>query len=437
MLNMKKIWLLTAGIFLSALSQAQQKLNLKDAISIALENNYDIKLVKNDLSIAENNNNIANAGMLPVATGDFTTGGSRQNTKQTRADGTVRNLDGIQNSNLSYGVGLDWTVFDGFKMFANYERLKTLEEQGKVNYKGQILLSIANVINAYYNLAKQQQLVIAADSAIDVSVLRLSIAKSKFQIGKGSKLDVVSANVDYNTDTSSYLQQLNLLKNYKVALNELLARDVTTEFVVEDNIDIQTNLRFEDLSSQSEKLNPDLQNAIINKRLAEINLKQIAADRYPVVSVNGGYDINRNTSPTGFNTQSQARGFTYGLTASINIFNGFLQTRNERNAKIAISSSNYTLEKTKQMVNSRLATAYQNYLTSLDLVKLENGNQNLAKENLDITLAKYRLGSIAPLELREAQRNLIDVNNRFLEAQYQAKLAEITLKQISGTIDIQ
>lgn len=182
---------------------AQEKLTLQEAISIALQNNYDIKLVKNEVEIAKNNSNWGNAGILPVVTGDFSTGGSRQNTIQTQASGTERRINGARNSNMGYGFGINWTVFDGFSMFANYERLKALEQQGQKNVNTQILSTITEVLSAYYNMAKQQQLVVAADSTIDVSALRLRIADSKLKIGRGSKLDVVAAQVDYNTDTST------------------------------------------------------------------------------------------------------------------------------------------------------------------------------------------------------------------------------------------
>lgn len=415
---------------------AQEKLTLQEAISIALQNNYDIKLVKNEVEIAKNNSNWGNAGMLPVVTGDFSTGGSRQNTVQTQASGTERRINGARNSNMGYGFGINWTVFDGFSMFANYERLKTLEQQGQKNVNTQILNTITEVLSAYYNMAKQQQLVIAADSTIDVSALRLRIADSKLKIGRGSKLDVVAAQVDYNTDTSTYLQQKNLLNNYMVALNRLLARDITTKFSVDNIFDIDANLNYTTLSSQLEQLNPTLQSAILNQKVAELSLKQIQGNRYPQISLNSGYDFNKSESPTGFNTQFRARGFSYGLTASINIFNGFLQRQNERNAKVNISTAKTQVEQTKQNLVAQLTEAYQDYTTFLELVKLEQGNVNLANQNLDITLEKYRLGNITPLELREAQRNAINANNRYLEIKYQAKLSEIYLKQISGTLNL-
>lgn len=421
----------------STLVYAQEKLTLQEAIRIALQNNYDIKLIKNETQIAKNNANLGNAGMLPIVTGDFSTGGSRQNTLQTQASGTERRINGARNSNMGYGVGLDWTVFDGFSMFANYDRLKALEQQGEKNATQQILTTITDVLSAYYNVAKQQQLVIAADSTIDISAFRLRIADSKLKIGRGSKLDVLAAQVDYNTDTSSYLQQKNLLDNYRVTLNELLARDVNIKFTVDNAFDIEENLNYTSLASQLEQLNPALQSAILNKRIAELSLKQVQGNRYPQISINSGYDFNRSQSPTGFNTQFRARGFSYGLTATVNIFNGFLQRQNERNAKINISNAELQLNQTKQNLNAQLTSAYQDYSTFLELAKLERGNIEIATQNLDITLDKYRLGNITPLELREAQRNFIDANNRYLEIKYQGKLAEIYLKQISGTLNIQ
>ncbi len=416
---------------------AQEQLTLQEAIAVALKNNYDIKLVSNDLAIAKNNVNPGNAGLLPSVAGTFSTGGSRQNTVQTQASGTERVTDGARSTNMAYGVGLDWTIFDGFKMFATYDKLKTLEKLGEVNAKGVVLTTVSQVVNAYYDLVKQQQLVIAADSAIDVSTLRVKIADNKLQLGKGSKLDLIAAQVDYNTDTSNYLQQRNLQITYMVRLNQLMVRPLDIRFTVTNDINLDQNMSYSTLAGQVEQLNPSLQAAFIDKKIAELTLKEVKANRYPLIGFNSGYEFNRSTSPTGFNTQFRANGLTYGLTASIPIFNGFLQRQNERNAKIAINSTELTFDKTKQELLTQLSTAYQNYSTYLELVKLERKNVDLAKQNLSITLDKYRLGSIPPLELREAQRNAIDANSRYVDTQYQAKLAEITLKEISGTLNIQ
>lgn len=432
----KKLQLLSFLVCISFSGFAQELLTLKEAVSIALQNNYDIKISRNDLSIAKKNNNIGNAGMLPTLDATYINGGGIQNTRQTPATGPERVITGARSTNNSLGADLNWTVFDGFTMFANYNRLKELQKQGEVNARLTILNTVADVINAYYDVIRQQQLLVAADSAIDVSVLRTNIAKTKLELGRGSKLDVLTAQVDYNTDTSSYLQIKNFLQVAKIRLNQIMVRDISANFSVADSIDVDRGILFSKQAEIAEQQNPDVQNAFINQRLASLNLKAVRGARYPAISLNSGYSRANSTSPTGFNQRFAANGFTYGVTASLNLFNGFLQRQNERNAKIEIETSKLNLGKTKLDVNSQLLSAYQNYATYLDLVKLEQRNVDIAKESLDITLAKYRLGSIAPLELREAQRNAIDAQNRFIEMQYQAKLAETNLKAISGNINL-
>ena len=432
----KKLQLLSFLVCISFSGFAQELLTLKEAVSIALQNNYDIKISRNDLSIAKNNNNIGNAGMLPTLDATYINGGGIQNTRQTPATGPERVITGARSTNNSLGADLNWTVFDGFTMFANYNRLKELQKQGEVNARLTILNTVADVINAYYDVIRQQQLLVAADSAIDVSVLRTNIAKTKLELGRGSKLDVLTAQVDYNTDTSSYLQIKNFLQVAKIRLNQIMVRDISANFSVADSIDVDRGILFSKQAEIAEQQNPDVQNAFINQRLASLNLKAVRGARYPAISLNSGYSRANSTSPTGFNQRFAANGFTYGVTASLNLFNGFLQRQNERNAKIEIETSKLNLGKTKLDVNCQLLSAYQNYATYLDLVKLEQRNVDIAKESSDITLAKYRLGSIAPLELREAQRNAIDAQNRFIEMQYQAKLAETILKEISGNINL-
>ncbi len=429
---------LVAALTMTAhMGLAQQKLGLEEAIAVSLNNNYDIKLVNNDIQVAKNNVNPGNAGMLPRLDASFTDGGNKQNITRTQSNGNQQTLDGVRNTSMNYGAALGWTIFDGLQMFTNYERLKELQKQGEVNAKATILTTVSNVINAYYTVLKTQQLVTARDSALDISQLRLKIANNKLTIGRGSKLDVLAAKVDYNTDTSAYLQEINLLKTAKTALNQVMARDLNIDFTVSDKIAIDATLDYKTLAGQMANLNPDLQNAFINKKIAELNLKQIKGQRYPTVAVNGGYEFQKSASPTGFNTQTRATGFTYGLTASLNVFNGFLQRQNERNAKIGINSSALAFEKVKQDIQAQLISTYQNYSTNLDLLKIEKSNVDIARQNLDITLEKYRLGSISPLELREAQKNSIDAITRYLEAQFQAKLTEISLKEISGTLNIQ
>ena len=432
-----KLYLSIICLITFNLATAQEKLSLKQAITIALENNYAIKLSDNFSKIAKNDVTLGNAGFLPVATGNLTDNNRVETSEVELASGQTRNAINAKTTNLNYGASINWRIFDGLQMFTNYDRLKELEKLGELNAKLTVQTTIADVIEAYYNLVTQQKQLIATQTALEVSLIRIKNATNRYKIGKGSKLELLAAKVDLNTDTTQLLRQEDLIRSGKVRLNQLLARDLTTEFTLEEDLNIDKTLAFEQLKSLADAQNPDLQTAVINQKISELNLKQTKGARYPVVALTSGYNFANSTSPpTGFALRSNSRGLNYGFIASINIFNGFQQNRLEKNAKLNIEASKFSLEQTKQTINAQLLTAYQNYQTNLQLIFLEESNVAVAKENLDITLDKYRLGSIVPLELREAQRNFIDANARYANSLFQTKLAEIALKEIAGNINL-
>jgi outer membrane protein len=415
---------------------AQDTLRLEDAVRIALEKNYDIRISRNDVAIAENNVNRANAGMIPAVTGSLSSNRTIQNSSQTRATGEVTERNGARGSTLNYGVALGWTIFDGFGMFARYDQLKELQRLGESNFQLTVVNTVGNVLSRYFDIVQREQQLRAYDTAVAISRLRVTTARNRFEVGKAARLELLNAQVDYNTDTTNYLRQLQLVKTSKIALNELLARDPNTNFEVPDDFAVDSTLALGPLLAVAQQKSPALQAALISQRVAELDLRIVKADRYPVIGVNTGYNFNRNESALGFATLNTGRGLNYGLTASINIFNGFLQRRAERNAGIAIESAQLDYQRINQSVNAQLSSAYQTYLTNLALVKLEENNVRLARQNLDITMARYRLGTITQVEIRDAQLNYVNATVRLNDARYQAKLAEVSLRTISGSLDL-
>lgn len=433
-MKLYKIQLLLLICFSIYNSNAQEVLTLEDAVKIALENNYEIKISKNDLRIDQSNVAYGNAGMLPKLTANVVDNNNVQNTSQTRIDGTVNELDNAKNNNLTYGVGLDWTIFDGFKMFAKLDQLKALQKLGEAELKLTIITKISDVNATYYDLVQQQQQLAALDSSIVISNQRVALAQNRYTIGKASKLEVLNAQVDLNTDTTMLLRQKELYANTKTLLNQILARDPKTDFKVIEQISVDTNLLLPELQSLAEKQNPILEAQILNKKVAELQLKQVKGDRYPVLRLNSAYNFSESESSLGFVTQSSAKGFNYGFTATLNLFDGFAQNRNEKIAKIQIENSTIAIEQQTQALATTLTTSYQTYLTNLELSKLEEKNEAIAKQNLDITLEKFRIGTIATLEFRTAQLNYINAKVRNSNAQFQAKLSEIALKELAGNL---
>ena len=421
-------------LFCITKTNAQEVLTLENAVKIALENNYEIKIATNNLTIEKTNVTIGNAGMLPTVSANVVDNNSIQNSSQTRQDGTKTKLDNAKSNSLTYGVGLDWTIFDGMRMFAKLDQLKELQKLGEAQLKLTVITRISDVNAAYYDLVQQQQQLAALDTTIVISKQRLTLAQNRFIIGKASKLEVLNAQVDLNTDQVALLRQKELYANSKILLNQLLARDVTTDFKVIDELQVDISLLLPELRTLAEKQNPQLEAQIINKRISELQLKQIKAARYPTVKVNTAYNFSESQSSLGFVSQSHSRGLNYGFSASLNIFDGYSQNRNEKIAKIQIENSKITIEQQNLTLNSQLATSYQTYLTNLELIALEENNKAIAKQNLNITLDKFRIGTITTLEFRTAQLNYVNATVRYSNAQFQGKLSEIALRELAGNL---
>lgn len=418
----------------SVLGNAQEVLTIKDAVAIALENNFEIKIASNNLNIDKVNMSEGNAGMLPTITGTVVDNNRVQNSSQTLQTGQVNSLKNAKNNSLNYGVSLDWTIFDGLRMFARYDQLKELQKLGETRLKQTILLKIAEVNATYFDLVQQQQQLIAIDSTILISSQRLQLAENRFKIGKASKLEVLNAQVDLNTDKVTLLRQKELYANTKIKLNQILARDVKKEFTVLNDIKVDNSLVLPQLIELAKQQNPQLQTQIIAKNVSELQLKQVKAARYPIVSLNTGYNFQNTESSLGFTRESSARGFNYGFSTTLNIFDGFAQNRNEKIAKFELENTKLAIEQQSQVLESQLSTFYQTYLTNLELINLEQNNEAIAKQNLAITIDKLKIGTITTIEFRAAQLNYVNARVRNSNAQYQAKLSEIALKELAGNI---
>ena len=413
---------------------AQEILTIENAMKVALENNFEIKIASNNLNIDKTNVAIGNAGMLPRVTASFVDANRIENSTQTLQNGTVNKLDNAKNNSLNYGVGLDWTVFDGFKMFAKLDQLKELQKLGEAQLKRTLILKISEVNAVYFDLVQQQQQLSALDTTIVISTQRLTLAQNRFIIGKASKLEVLNAQVDLNTDKVALLRQKESYANRKIVLNQILARDSKLDFKVVDVVKVDDKLVLAELKTLAEKQNPQLESEIINKRVSELQLKQVKADRYPKINLTTGYNFLESQSSLGFTAASSGRGLNYGLRASLNVFDGFAQNRNEKIAKIQLENSKIAIEVQSLLLNSELSIAFQTYLTNLELIDLEGTNEAIAKQNLSITLDKFRIGTITTLEFRAAQLNYINAKVRNSNAQFQAKLSEIALKELAGNM---
>jgi len=436
-MNYKYFFIFILIIFSFAFSSvfSQENLSLEDAVKIALQNNYSINIARNEKEISENNLSLGNAGFLPQLDAEGAYSKSINKTTQEYLTGQKINNSNAKSSSLSGDITLNWTIFNGFEMFASFNQLKELKKQGETNFKIAVENNISDVITTYYDIIRQKQVLAVIERSINISEERVRIAQDKKQLGSGSKFDLLQAQVDLNEDRSSLLTEELTLKQDKILLNRLLGRNVDFDFQINDTvISINKDLSLDQLSNEVDNNNSRLILAKQNKNLSEINLQLARSDWYPEISLFAGYNYVHSESEAGFVKSNTNNSINYGINASLNIFNGLNTSRNIENAEVSIKNSELSYNETKKIVDADLRNAFNAYKNSLTLVSLETENLKAAEENSSIALERLRLGSIAPLDFRETQRKLIDAKSRLVGAQFEAKKGETELLLLSGQL---
>lgn len=416
---------------------AQQPLSLEQAIATALSNNYDIQLSRNDSLLAALDYAFANYAFYPRLNATGGINFNNNNQQQTLADGTKRESSGIRTTSTTAALNLNWTLFDGLRMFITRRRLGQLVELGELQVKAQVSNTIAEVMRVYYNIARQQQLLHAVDEQMQLSAERLKLARYKYEIGTGTKSDMLQAQVDYNAQRSQQLTQQTTILQLKEQLKNLLS--VTeSNFGVQDTIPINTSLQLDSVQASAATTNPDVLLLRQSLVVSELSLEERRAERWPTVSFNSAYNFSRTSNNTVINQFqplfNQNHGLSYGFTATIPIFNGLAARRNIRAAELAIQFQQLQLRRNLAQLTTDVSTAFRNYDLYRQTLLLEEDNIRLVRENLFIARERYRVGVTTFLEMRIAEQSLADALNRLILARYNTKLAEIELLRLRGDL---
>jgi outer membrane protein TolC len=436
MFKIKHFIFLIIALFVIKISEAQQlnHLNLFDAISEGLENNFSILLARNSAEVSSNNATRGNAGMLPSVNLNGTLSMGHSTTHIAYYDPARPSIDrDATTRNMNANVAFDWTVFDGLAMFANYERLKELELIGHENLRAAVQQTIAAIMNVYFDIVSRQQELDATERILQISRLRMESANDRFLSGRFSKVEVLSAQVDFNADTASYIRQVEDLRKSKIQLNRLLSKEITFDFWASDSIFVDQTLQYGNIFDAAMAENPNLIISRMSTNVAALTLKATEGAQYPRLRLTSNYILANTDNGTDISA-NQSRTFNYGLTLSMPLFNGFNVQRQIANARLEKESAEIRYQQMQKDIESQVATAYSTYVAYRNLSNFEAANLDLAAENLDISMERYRLGAISAVELRDVQRSFIAATNRHIVATYNAKISETALKLLVGNV---
>lgn len=415
-------------------AQVSGTLSYQQAVAIALKSNYDIELAQNKTEIATEQNTYGNAGFMPKI--DLVAGATiaSNKTKQEFSSGLNVNKSGVGSQNKNAGIVLSWTIFDGLKMFATKERLNLLEQQSQLGLKIQLEQTIEQVTQLYYSIVKQQQVIKGIEAAMEVSSERIKIAQKKSETGAGSNVELLQAKLDFNAQRSNLISQKNLLVEYKSNLLLQLKTDPSSVFDVEQNVAFEP---VQTIDAIKQKIETQNQSLAYSKKYSLIQtqvVKEAKSLQMPRLALTSGYNFVRSENAAGFSLLNQNLGYNVGLTLNWNIFNGFTTQTQINVAQLQLQQTKIETDYLKTTLLNASTVAYLRWEGANEILTLEEENNTLAEEQLKIVTERLKLGLGNYLEIKESQSSYEEAVTRLANARYNSKIAETTLKKLSGEL---
>ncbi len=428
------IVLVLALVFSQEKLAAQNNLSLKEAVTIAIQNSYDIKLVENNASIAKNNNNYGVAGGLPTVTATGTNNNTLTTIHQTFPDpsrNTTRG--GVDGSTLNGGLTATMILFNGYRIAATKDRLASIEKQTEAALQTQMLNTSSTVMQQYYNVIRQAAFLKTIEKSIEASEERVAIVKTRQAIGVANQADLLQSNLDLNALIQAKQNQLLVLEQVKADLYNSMVVPANSNYTFTDSIQVDQKLSLSDVESKM-KEHPLLQSA---QQLINVNQfleKETKALTYPTLRANGGFNYNSNKSTAGFILLNESYGPFLGFNLSIPIYAGSASKRAVKNAQINTLSAKLQYDNTAQDLATELFKTYQNYQNSLKQTPIELENYQMSEALLALVMEKFKLGQATIVDVKQAQQSFETAGFRLTSLKFSAKIAEIELKRLSNQL---
>jgi outer membrane protein len=414
-------------------NHAQEILSLDDAISRALKQNLGIKVAENDIEIAKNNAVKGNAGFLPTvnAVGALTPSFGYLNQKLSNGNKVDRsNLS----NNLTGGVQLNWLLYDGKRMFLELDRLKELQGLGEINMRIRSEQIVYDVMRAYFNIVRQQELYKSLDEQLNLFEERLRLAQVRLEVGKGNQLDVLQAQTDLNVQKTNLLRQKQAIETGKLQLNQLLSNAPNIVFDIKDTLVVRPNWDFNDLKNNAVTKNLSVEILTKQMGIAMLVEKQIETFKKPRLTLNSAFTLGRQDNTAGLFLVNQNTGLNAGVSVTYPLYDGGNIKRQMGNAKIEIESNKLRIEQLRTDLTNSLNLAYQNYLNALEILRGEQENAKVARQSIALAMERFRLSRSTVLELAQIQQVYENTVFRSVSSKFEAKIAEIDLMRLSGML---
>lgn len=426
--------LLLLWSFALSAQETAPRLSAEEAVRMALGANFDIRLVRDDAVIGQLNNTKVNAGMLPVVNLVGNENFTLSAFQQQLANGNEFRDAGAPFNNFNVGVQLNWTLFDGRRMYIAKQRLEALETLGQLNVQNQIQQTTAAVLQAYYEIARGRLQEQAIREVIDLNQERLRIAEARLAAGLAAQTDALQARIDVNQRRSDLIAQENTTATAKRNLNQLLARDPQTPFSVEENLTGNYAPNRDSLLAQLQRQNPALLSLQKNAAIATLQVSEAQTLTKPRINGIGQVNTLRTDNGAGFLRNNTQAGLTVGAGLIWPLYTGGNLRRQAAVAEVAAHQAVLRVDQQRLSLSRELDDQLAFFQTQQQVLALESENVVAARENLLVSTERFRVGQTNALEVQTVQNSLEQALFRRNLVQFNLKVIELRLRLLAGQL---
>ena len=412
---------------------AQPLLKLDDAIAIGLKNNYEIQFARNEADINKINNSASNAGMNPNLSLNMGANFAFNNTHLEYSTGSIIDNPNAANRNYSAGLIMNWTIFDGFKMFTTKRKLEEIESLGESKFKSQVQQTIYQIVAAYYDIVKQVRIYQNIVEVKALSAERMKLGETRFNAGLSAKNELLQAQIDFNTQSQNEILQISLIEFSKRKLFDILNQPFNNEFAVEEAIPVNKIDSINVLARILEK-NPTLTILKNQIKIAKLATKEFDAYYLPFISLTAGYGFNQTENTTGQVINNRGFGPSFGLSLSYPIYQGGNISRQIQTSELAVLSVELQYNALQNQITTQFQNSLNQYITYSKLFEIENQTKDLAKENLYLAMERLKLSQTTSIEVRDAQVSYENSLSRLNNIYYNLKISETQIKLLAGEL---
>jgi len=434
---MVKHFSITSTILLLLLSQnigAQNILTKAQAAQITLANNYDIKIAKNNIEVAKNNTSRELNGYLPTVNANAGLNATLGGSSQKFSSGQENTVSNAFNWGTNAAVQGNYTLIDKTRDLT-VRQLKEVVQLQDLQLQQVIENNLLTVFNNYYEVARLSQNTAVLEETIGLSKQRLQRATYRYDYGQGIRLEVLNAEVDIQRDSINLLNLKNQLANAKRNLNVAMGRTVTTNVDVDTTVNYQSGLALESLITDAKANNILIQLIQKNLAISAYDFDVIESTKKPTLGATAGYNFNFSDNASGsFIDVSNSRGLNAGLTLGWNLYDGGRRKLQKENAKLNVENQLVQKEQIAQQLERDVINAWETYQNALFILSAEAKNLTTNQLNFQRTEEQFKIGQVTSVEFRQAQLNLLNAATNLNTAKFDAKIIELRLLQLSGTL---